>query len=172
MDDARTPHAAALTRLAELRSAYAALRPRVDAGQPWPLAERFGVEPEASWGPREVLAHLGEMLVYWLGEYERIVDGGRAAGDGTPFGRNTGDAMRVGILERDRTVPLRELFARIDAGIGRWEARLAEAAPGEDDAVGLHPRLGEITANALVGRMVLAHLEEHLAQLEGIVAER
>ena len=170
MSDDQSTHARA--RLPGLRAGYAALRPRVLAGAPWPLAEHFGTEAEASWGPREVLAHLGEMLAYWLGEYERIVEGGRGAGDGTPFGRNTGDAMRVGILERDRTVPLRELFARIDAGIGRWEGRLADAHPGEGDAVGLHPRLGEMTADALVGRMILAHLEEHLAQLEGIVAER
>ncbi len=172
MDDAVTPAADLLARLPALRAAYAALRPRVEAGAPWPLAERFGTEPEASWGPREVLAHLGEMLAYWLGEYERIVEGGRSAGEGIPFGRNTGDAMRVGILERDRTVPLRELFGRIDAGIGRWEARLAEALPGEDKAVGLHPRLGEMTAGAMARRMIRAHLEEHLAQLEGIVAHR
>lgn len=159
----------ALARLPELRAAYAVLRPRVVSGAPWPLAQRFGDAPEASWGPREVLAHLGEMLLYWLGEYERIVEGGHGPGAGTPFGRTSGDAMRIGILERDRTVPLRELFARIDAGIGRWEARLADASAGEGEAVGLHPRLGEMTADALVGRMVLGHLEEHLVQLEGIV---
>lgn len=160
------------TRLAASRAAYAGLRPRVEAGAPWPLAEHFGIEAEASWGPGEVLAHLGEMLPYWLGEYERLVEAGRGPDDGVPFGRNSGDAVRVAVLERDRTVPLRELFARIDAGIARWEVRLAEAASGEGSAVGLHSRLGEVTATALADRMILAHLEEHAAQLEGILAAR
>jgi len=34
----------------------------VTAGEPWPLAEDYGTGPEASWGPREVLAHVEEML--------------------------------------------------------------------------------------------------------------
>jgi len=161
-----------LDRLAASRVAYAQLRPGVEAGAPWPLAEHFGIEAEASWGPREVLAHLGEMLVFWLGEYERIVEGGRGPGDGIPFGRNSGDAVRVAILERDRTVPLRELFARVDAGIARWQARLGNAAPGDGSAVGLHPRLGELTADEVVDRMILVHLEDHQAQLDAILAAR
>ena len=70
-----------LDRLADARAAYAALATRVAAGEPWPLAAAFGTEPEASWGPREVLAHVAEMLPFWLGELERVVDGdGRDAG--------------------------------------------------------------------------------------------
>ena len=84
---------------------------------PGPLADRFGTEPEAAWGPREVLAHVAEMLPYWLGEYERVVEAARPAGDGAPFGRVAADALRIGVLERDRTLPLRELLARIDTNI-------------------------------------------------------
>jgi hypothetical protein len=61
-------------------------------------------------------------------------------------------------------------LARIDAGIWRWEQRLAEAEPGEGGAIGLHPRLGEMTAEAVIERMILAHLEAHRAQLEGTLA--
>jgi hypothetical protein len=142
----------------------------VTAGEPWPLAEHFGSEPEASWGPREVLAHTAEMLPYWLGEYERLVEGGRRPGDAVPFGRVSTDLLRVGILERDRSLPLRALFDRIDDGISRWEQRLEAGSAGEGDAVGLHPRLGEMTADALRDRFVLDHLEEHVAQLEDLVA--
>jgi len=162
----------AVHRLAALRAAYRDLQPRVAAGAPWELAADSGSGPESSWGPLEVLAHLGEMLPYWLGEYERIVEAHREPGDGVPFGRNTGDIVRQAILDRDRTVPLRELFDRIDVGIGRWVTRLAAAAPGEPALVGLHPRLGEMTAGALVDRMILGHLEEHRAQLETILAAR
>jgi hypothetical protein len=159
-------------RLAASRATFLTLAPRVTAGEPWPLAEQFGTEPEASWGPREVLAHTAEMLPYWLGEYERVVEAGHGPGDGLPFGRVAADALRIGVLERDRTLPLRELFDRIDAGIVRWERRLAARAGGDDATVGAHSRLGEMTAGELRDRFVTSHLEEHLEQLEGILTHR
>jgi len=158
-----------LARLAASRVTFVALQPRVAAGEPWPLAEDFGIGPEASWGPREVLAHTCEMLFYWMGEYERIVEANRARGNGIPFGRTATDAVRIGILERDRTVPLRELFARIDLGIGRWEARLATGTAGEGDAVGLHPSRGEMTADQVRDQMIVSHLQDHIDQLERIL---
>lgn len=165
-----TPEAPVATRLATSRAAFRAIAPRIRAGEPWALAARFGTEPEASWGPREVLAHVAEMLPFWLGEYERVVEAGREAGNGAPFGRVAADTLRIGVLERDRTLPLRELFDRIDVGIGRWEARLAAREPADDAAVGLHATLGELTAGALRDRFVTDHLEDHLAQLETILA--
>ena len=109
------------------------------------------------------------MLPYWLGEYERVVEAARPAGDGAPFGRVAEDALRIGVLERDRTLPLRELFDRIDTNIGRWERRLVAREPGDDDAVGVHSRLGEMTAGALRDRFVTGHLEEHREQLEALL---
>ncbi len=164
------PSADARVRLATARAAFSALRPRVVAGEPWSLAEHFGAEPEASWGPREVLTHVAEMLPFWLGEFERIVEAGRAPGDPRPFGRAAGDTLRTGILERDRTLPLRELFDRIDAGIARWERRLDGGAGGEGSAIGLHPRLGEMTADEVRDRFVVVHLDEHVAQLEVLLS--
>jgi hypothetical protein len=118
---------AELDRLADLRAAYASLAPRVISGEPWPLAERFGTEPEAAWGAREVLAHVAEMLPFWLGELERIVE---HPGPGpTPFGRSSGDVVRVGLIERDRTLPLRVLSARVDAGLRDWGDRSGTLTP-------------------------------------------
>lgn len=158
------------SRLAASRAAFAALRPRVEASAPWPLADDFGTGPEASWGPREVLAHTAEMLPYWLGEFERVVEAGRGSGDGRPFGRTAEDPLRLGVLERDRSLPFRELFDRIDAGIGRWGRRIASGSPGDDAAIGLHPRLGEMTAGEIRDRFVVAHLDDHAAQLEATLA--
>jgi len=163
-----TPDPAA--RLAASRTAFSALAPRIRAGEPWPLADQFGTEPEASWGPREVLAHTAEMLPFWLGEYERVVEAARPAGDPSPFGRTAADTLRIGVLERDRTLPLRELFDRIDVGIARWQRRLEAREPDDDAAAGLHSRLGEMTAGAIRDRFVTTHLEEHLEQLEVILS--
>ena len=160
----------ALARLGSSRAAFAAIAPRAIAGEPWPLSEHFGTEPEASWGPREVLAHLSEMLPYWLGEFGRIVEAGRPAGDPIPFGRQAGDTVRIAVLERDRTFPLDDLLERIDDGISRWQRRIARTTATEGARTGLHPRNGEMTADGVRDRMIIVHLEDHLAQLEVILA--
>jgi hypothetical protein len=102
------------------------------------------------------------MLSFWLGEIERILDG---APEPVPFGRVADDTVRIGIIGRDRSLPLHELDTRIDIGGDRWVRRLR--ALGEADATrrGLHPRLGEMTVAGIAERFVVGHLEEHVVQL-------
>jgi hypothetical protein len=157
-----------IERIAAARRAYAELAPRVMAGEPWALADDYGTGPEASWGPREVLAHVEEMLPFWLGEMERIVDAPGAAP--VPFGRTADDPVRIGILARDRTLPLRVLFGRIDAGLRDWEDRLPTLSDADQARVGLHPRLGEMPAGGILERFVIGHAEDHVAQLNEILA--
>ena len=161
-----------LARLAATRAAFADLRPRVIDGSPWALADDFGTGPEASWGPREVLAHVAEMLLFWKGEFERLVEEARPPGHPEPFGRLAVDAMRLGVLERDRSLPLGELFERIDAGIARWESRLPAVTAAELTSRGLHPRDGEVPATWIRDKFIVRHLDEHVDQLEGILAAR
>jgi hypothetical protein len=162
----------AIARLAVVRAAYAAIRPRVVAGGPWPLADDVGTGPEAFWGPREVLAHLEEMLSFWYGQHGIIVEAGRGPGDAIPFGRIASDEARVLILERDRRFPVDDLFELVDDGIARWERRTAATTAAQGACVGLHPRNGNMTADEVRDRMIVTHLEDHLAQLEGSLAAR
>ena len=155
-------------RIAAARRAYAELAPRVMAGEPWALAEDYGTGPEASWGPREVLAHVEEMLPFWLGEMERVIDG-----DGSrpvPFGRTADDTVRLAIIDRDRSLPLRVLFRRVDDGLRAWEERIPTLTDTERDRIGVHPRLGEMPAPALLDRFITGHAEDHIAQLNDILA--
>jgi hypothetical protein len=140
----------------------ASQRARIEAGEPWPLSAQFGTEPEASWGPRETLAHVAEMLPFWLGEIERILAGPR---EPVPFGRVASNELRIGVIERDRSLPLRELFARLEAGAGRLTRRLGELSPAEAERTGVHPTLGEMTVRQAAERFVTRHLEEHAAQI-------
>jgi len=155
-------------RIEAARAGYAHLRSRVEAGEPWPLAAAFGTEPESSWGPREVLAHVAEMLPFWLGELERVIAGPRAV----PFGRLEEDASRIGLIARERTLPLHVLFDRIDVGLVAWAARLASLTDVELAAVGLHPRSGEMTVAQMPERFVIGHAEGHITQLETILDGR
>jgi DinB superfamily len=156
-----------LTRLRKAAAAFLALRQGVLAGEPWPLAAAFDSSPEAQWGPPEVLAHVAEMLPYWLGEVERIV---AAAPVPAPFGRSANDGVRLAIIGRDRTVPLRELFDRVASDSARFERRLAALGATDLDKVGLHPVGGLVVAGDVVEGFVVAHLADHAAQLRELLS--
>jgi hypothetical protein len=155
------------TRLRAAADTLLTLRPAVLAGEPWPLAADYGHGPESFWGPPEVLAHLTEMLPYWLGEVERILAGWPTP---VPFGRVATDEVRIAIVGRDRTVPLRDLFDRVEADVRRYERRLDELTPGDLARLGLHPARGSMSVQAVLDVIVVAHLEEHCAQLRELLA--
>jgi hypothetical protein len=155
----------AVERLRTAAGAFATMRDEIEAGAPWPLAARFGTEPEARWGPPEVLAHVEEMLPFWLGEIERILAGPEPA----PFGRVATDPVRLAIIERDRTVPPRELLDRIDADVERYARRLPSLTASDLARRGLHPRRGEMTVGAALEDLVVHHLEDHAVQLKDVL---
>ena len=156
-------------RLEAGRAALAGLRDAVESREPWPLSRAYGAEPESDWGPKEVLAHVGEMAPYWLSQVEVVLAG---SPEPVPFGRVATDPERIDRIGRDRNLPAGELFERIDAGLAAVGVRLAEFEPAERARRGLHSRLGEMTVEGLVERFVVAHLEEHVRQLEEILAAR
>jgi hypothetical protein len=155
-----------LGRMTAAVGAFEARRPAVEARAPWTLSDVFGAEPEASWGPPELTAHVAEMLPFWLGEIERVLGG---APEPVPFGRVSTDALRIGVIGRDRSLPIPELFARVVAGAGRYERRLPELSAGDLARRGIHPTLGEITVAGILERFVVGHLEEHVRQLADIL---
>ncbi len=161
-------------RLAAAHADLLALRPTIEARRPWPLGI---VEPgagEDAWGAPEILAHLAEMLPYWLGQVELVLEGsvagaattvGVASGEPVPFGRVEADALRIARVERDRSLPMRELFDRIQADVTRWDQRLATLGGGELAILGQHPRRGDIPVDEIVERFAVGHFEEHVAQM-------
>jgi len=155
-----------LDRLAAARAGLAATRPAVEAGAPWPLAATYDDSDEARWGPGEVLSHLAEMAPYWLGEIERVLAGDP---EPVPFGRVASDPVRIALVERDRSVPPRELYDRIDDALRRFDQRWRTLSPAELERRGLHPTRGEITVAAMPDRFIVGHLADHVRQLEGIL---
>jgi hypothetical protein len=127
-------------------------------------------ETEASWDPGRILAHLSEMVRYWLGEMERML----ANGPDRPVtvGRDAADPIRVLSVERDRTLPVAELLDRTDVDVRRVIGRLR----GLDEAAltrrGIHPVRGEMTLAQVVNSGLAKHLEDHAVQLEGTLGPR
>lgn len=157
-----------LARLDAATAALEATRPAVEAGSPWPLAATFDHSDEARWGPPEVLAHLAEMVPYWLGEMERVLAG---TPEPVAFGRIATDPVRLSVLERDRSLPPRELYDRTTSELERLGRRLAALTPAELGRRGLHPRAGEMTVAAMPDRFVIGHLADHIVQLEAFLAD-
>lgn len=156
------------------------LAPAVAAGEPWPLTDVYGPGPESAWGPREVLAHVAEMLPYWMGEIELILDaavrandvgGGPAGGSELPaFGRLEDDPARVQIIGRDRRFPGRELLARIDVEAVRVAGRFRELSDADAGYLGRHPTRGDLTVSAIAEVLMVRHVEGHVTQLQEAIA--
>ena len=150
-------------RLAAAGDRLASLSMILQTRGPWPLAARFDHAPEASWGPLETLAHLEEMLPFWLGEAERILD---VTEPPTTIGRLATDDVRLALIARDRTLPVRELVARVQAAIKRWRDRWAALDPSDRERAGNHVTLGRVTVADIATRFAVGHLEDHLGQLK------
>lgn len=156
-------------RLERGAEAMVELGPALAAGEPWPLAGTVGPGPESSWGPREVLAHVAEMLPFWMGEIERILDGEGGA-EPTAFGRLEDDDLRVGIITRDREYPVRELLGRVEVEARRVARRYRALSDADASNMGRHPTRGDLSVRDIAERFTAGHLEGHVTQLREILA--
>lgn len=160
---------AAIERLVDADDAFVAMEGAIDAGRPWPQGPVAGEGPEAEWGPPEVLAHVAEMLGYWLDQMERVI-----AGPAWPvsMGRSVDDPSRNHAIEEGRQLPTREIMTQVRAGIGRYVERLPGLTPEDWARVGLHPRRGEMTVAQMLEVLVLDHIEDHVRQVADALARR
>jgi hypothetical protein len=140
--------------------------------EPWPPADVYGPGPESAWGPHEVLAHVAEMLPFWMGEIELIVDAGvgrpgdggagAGAGAGGSAGGADGGADGGGEGERDSAA------AAEPPGFGRLEADpLRVQVIGRDRSFPSRELLGRIAVDARRVAQRFRELDERRAKLLG-----
>ena len=156
-------------RLERAAESMVELGPAIAAGEPWPLAEQVGPGPESSWGPREVLAHAAEMLPYWMGEIELLLDAGGGA-EPAAFGRLEADEARVAIISRDRQFPARELLGRVEAEARRVARRYRALSDADAETLGRHLTRGDLPVREIAERLMVGHLEGHVTQLRETLA--
>jgi DinB superfamily len=157
---------AQVERMRTARDNLVRVRSRVELSAPAPdqLPRR------RNWVAREILAHVDEMLPYWLGEIERVIAG---AVEPVPFGREESDLVRILTIDRDRTLPVSELYGRLDNSLERVLRRMLELDERQVARRGLRKRGGEMTVREIVDTMLAGHLEEHCRQLvAALEAER
>jgi DinB family protein len=154
-------------RLEDAGAALGGLRDELVAGEPWPLSGAYGTEPEADWGPREVLAHVNEMVPYWTGQFQMVLDGDPATA--VPFGRTSSDPGRLGRIAEDRRLPVGELLDRITIGLDRAATFMEGLTDGELARRGAHTIRGDLTITEGLERFLVGHLEDHVDQLRAIL---
>ena len=145
-------------RLRVARDRLVRLRTKVEISPPAPE----DLPRSREWVARESLAHIDEMLPFWLGEVERIL---AAPGEPVPYGRAPSDLIRLLTVDRDRSLPVSELYARLDFHLERVVRRLLELDDRQCARRGLHKTRGDLTIKQIVGENLAGHIEEHCAQM-------
>jgi hypothetical protein len=148
-------------RLAQHAHAYATRSPQglTDADP--------GTGEQWEWG--QVWAHLAEFIPYWMAQASQVI--ASYGGDGAepvPFGRVKSDPDRVAAIERDRAVPVEQLWARLQDQVAALRAFLGEMTSQQWAARGVHQTLGVMDMPHLVDEFLVGHLEQHAAQLDGL----
>jgi hypothetical protein len=145
-------------RLRVARDRLVRLRTKVEMSPPAP----DDLPRSREWAARETLAHIDEMLPYWLGEIERIL---AAPVEPVPFGRGPSDLIRLLTVDRDRSLPVSELYMRLDFHLERTVRRLLELDDRQCARRGLHKTRGDMTIKQIVDEMLAGHIEEHCTQM-------
>jgi DinB superfamily len=149
----------------ERRGRLLAAARRIRAAAPL-LAGDALTDPDPATGERwdrgQVLAHVAEMLPYWVAEAGLVA----GQGGGVPFGRVKADPGRVAAIERDRREDPARLLDRIDAGVAEVLALLDRLDAEALQRTGTHQTLGELPVAGIVDRFLVDHLEEHADQLD------
>lgn len=150
-------------RLRVARDRLVRLRSKVEMSPPPPE----DLPRSREWVARETLAHIDEMLPYWMGEIERII---AAPAEQVPFGRVPSDLIRLLTVDRDRSLPVSELYARLDFHLERAVRRLLELDDRQCARRGSDRKRGDMTIRQIVDEMLAGHIEEHCTQMAASLA--
>jgi len=120
------------------------------------------------WEAGQVWAHLAEFIPYWLGETATVIERGMT--EPVPFGRTKSDPGRVAAIEHDRRSNRLALWNRVAGDIARLRAFLLGLDAGAWQARGRHSTLGEMDLAMIVDEFLVGHLDQHAAQLAGLLS--
>lgn len=113
------------------------------------------------WTGRQVVAHMAELLDYWMVEAARVA----ASELPQPFGRPKSDPARLTAVADGRREPITALVAALDAKAAQVASWLDGLEDEELARCGEHFKRGPMTVARIVEHFVVEHLEEHAAQL-------
>jgi uncharacterized damage-inducible protein DinB len=126
------------------------------------VAERLRTVPgESEWSALEVLGHIIEMIPYWLDHCHRLM----AAAEPLRFGRTLDSPERLAGVERATTRDPGALLRSLNDEVEVATTAIRHLSAGEQSKTGIHLRQGEMMVAEVIERFIVAHAEDHLAQI-------
>ena len=132
------------------------------------VAQRLRAAPGPDeWSAMQVLGHLVEMLPYWLYHCNALM----AAAEPPPFGRTLDAPERLAGVERGAVGNPDELLRLLNDEVQAAAGAIRQMSAAERSKKGIHPRRGEMTVAEIVEVFIVAHTEDHLAQVRATLSE-
>jgi histidinol-phosphate aminotransferase len=118
------------------------------------------------WDADQVWAHLAEIGDYWRGELDRVVAAAQPAA--VPFGRVKTDPARIAAIEAGRHRSVEANLEDARRSVSALRASIAGLSEADWSRVGRHQTLGDMTIERQLEEFHIGHVEQHLAQLDGL----
>lgn len=128
------------------------------------VAQRLRTNPgENEWSAMEILGHMVEMIPYWLYYCRKII---AATGDLPSLGRAADAPERLAGVEQGATGDPEELLRLLNGEVQTAVQAIRQMSAAERDKKGVNPNRGEMTVAEVIEVLIVAHAEDHLAQMQ------
>ncbi len=128
------------------------------------VAQRLRTIPgEDEWSALQVMGHMVEMIPYWMNHCQTLM---AATGEPPHFGRTLDAPERLAGVERGALGAPDELLRVLNDEVHAAATTIRRMSGAERSRTGLHLRHGEMTVADVIEQFVVAHAEEHLAQVQ------
>jgi uncharacterized damage-inducible protein DinB len=118
---------------------------------------------ENEWSAMEILGHMVEMIPYWLDHCRKFI----AATEKPPhFGRTLDAPERLAGVEQGTTGDPDELLRLLNGEVQTAAQAIRQMSAAERDKKGVNPNRGEMTVAEVIEVFIIAHAEDHLAQMQ------
>ena len=131
------------------------------------VATRLRSAPDANtWSALQVIGHMTEMIPYWLSHCQTLI----AANEPPHFGRAANAPERLAGVERGASANPDELLVALQAEIQAAGRTIRAMSASQRSKRGINTRQGEMTVADVIELFIVAHAEEHLAQVRAGLA--
>lgn len=116
---------------------------------------------EGEWTIMETLAHVLEFMVYWAGEFDKVVKN-----PGAVFGRNPDNAARNMYITKHKNDSLEEMKKALPEKYKVLQDVLDRLQDSDLQIVGRHVRHSTRTLEWAINEYVIKHLGDHVKQIQ------
>ncbi len=127
------------------------------------VAARLRAAPgETEWSALQTVGHTIEMIPYWLHHCQTII----AASEPPTFGRGMDDPERLAAVALGATSGVDFLLSRLNEEVEKAVPAIRQFSASDRARKGLHVRRGDMSVDDIIEQFIIAHAEEHLAQVQ------